>query len=112
MQASSKFSPKVQDIDAQLMLNYRNISSILQTKSDTILAQLRIASSNTVGINNVDNKEHQVLAAIAFSEMMLEIYEVELQMDYHYMKRNTLLDKSIKAYSKFVEANEENIVIW
>ena len=61
---------------------------------------------------NRDSKEHQVLAAIQFAEMQIDIYENELIMDQLYMKRNKILDKSVAAYNKFVEANSKEILTW
>ena len=42
------------------------------------MTQLKAALVKTGKTLNSDYKEHQVLAAIAFSEMQLDIYEVEL----------------------------------
>ena len=107
-----KASEAVKAIDHQLILNYNNISLILNSKTTKLRNELKSVFVKTGNTLSSDFKDHQVLAAVTFAEMNLEIYEVELQMDHQYMKRNQLLEKSIKAYTKFVEDNNEKIATW
>jgi hypothetical protein len=51
------------------MINYNNISSILEERSPELINELKASLLKTGKTLNKDFKEHQILAAITFAEM-------------------------------------------
>jgi hypothetical protein len=80
-----------------------NMSDILKSKGEKIVGELKMANVNVRNFNDTkDLTYHQSIAALMFSEMMLECYQVEVLMSQNYMTKYNLTGGNIRVFTEYI----------
>ena len=79
------------------------MTDILKSKGEKIVGELKLANVNVRNYNDSkDLKYHQSTAALMFSEMQMETYQVEVLMSMNYMVRYNLTGENIRVFTEYI----------